>query len=103
MTNSICADDVLVRKSVANDLERLISFGLSVINIDAPYGSGKTFLTRLKEQLSGSGYHCISIDAWGGDYDSQLTPDRGASGIALSRPVIEKRTGVGPDLAVLDP
>jgi hypothetical protein len=72
MTDPIWADDVLGRKSVASDLERLISFGPSVIDIDAPYGSGKTFLlTRLKEQLSRSGYHCISIDAWGSDFHTE--------------------------------
>jgi hypothetical protein len=63
------ADDVLGRKAIAQDIERLLSLGPGVLNIDAPYGHGKTFLlSRLSKQLAQSGYHCICIDAWSSDF-----------------------------------
>jgi len=90
----IWADDALGRKRVAQDIERLLSLGPGVVNIDAPYGHGKTFLlSRLSKQLVQSGYTCISIDTWSSDFQadpvlvlfSEFTEQLSSLGLAPGR------------------
>lgn len=72
-------DDKLGRKRDAEALQTYIESILSrqtthpdkglIINLDAPWGSGKTFfLERLKKQLESSGYNVIYFNAWEHDY-----------------------------------
>ncbi|MCA3572754.1 MAG: hypothetical protein IOC86_02485 [Aestuariivirga sp.] len=43
--------------------------GSYVLNIDAEWGSGKTyFLTRLREQLRSNGHCCVYVNAWEDDH-----------------------------------
>ena len=79
-------DDILERKQDAKALQSYVlslmergkyqtETGL-VLNLDAPWGSGKTFfLDRLKIQLSQDGYSVFTFNAWKHDYfDDPLLP-----------------------------
>lgn len=59
---------VAIRKMIAENANRSHETGAYVLNLDAPWGSGKTFfLERLSKELS-QDHIVVSIDAWRSDY-----------------------------------
>ncbi len=78
--DDIWADDMLARKDDALFLQRFLEARVGelqergearsyVLNLDAPWGSGKSFfLDRFRQQLEASGHLVILVDAWRNDF-----------------------------------
>lgn len=78
--DDIWADDMLARRDDALFLQRFLEARVGelqergearsyVLNLDAPWGSGKSFfLDRFRRQLEASGHLVIFVDAWRNDF-----------------------------------
>ena len=69
--DNIWDDDLLDRKAIATYLSRILrsSSNSMVINLDAPYGSGKSwFLDRLRLSLKSDGFPTLLFNAWETDH-----------------------------------